>query len=273
MLVNNLNSGTSLSSNCEQDLSKPLVNDVHELLLEYNNFPELVTTNSIQENEQSPDEAIFNPDDLIIFDPQDVMESDRDELLFFNPHELNIFDANEMFTFEPEVPKEQLSLIDKQAIFRMCSSVCGGLVERTDCLKCIDALETTSDSVCKNPSPAFVNIFETMYCYATQIVPDLCSEKSLKVKLFNQLAKETFDDIGCSNHKSVIEKNMRDSAVCFAIKEFVNNINNLLSGKITILPPGSNNIQNSALEFRNKGKSNKKYKGTDDTKPSDNFNF
>lgn len=40
MIVNNLNSGTSMNSNCEQNFSKPFINNVHELLLKYKELNE-----------------------------------------------------------------------------------------------------------------------------------------------------------------------------------------------------------------------------------------
>lgn len=294
ILVNNLNSGTSLNSNCEPDFSKPLVNNVHELLLKNKEMVERDTQNKIQESIKSnPLELVisdsqaladFNPDELIIFEPEELFSFDPDDPTFFDPQQLASFSPDEMIVFEPEVPNMDFSITEDEAILRLCGTVCRKLVEKTNCSRCIDYFETPSDFdqiLYKNPSSAFIKSFKILYYFSAQIIPDLCSEKSLKSKIVEQLVKAKFDEIGCSEHKNEVTIKMKDLAANSAIKDFNNNINNLLSGKITSLPRGSNDMFKLALDFRNKGKHKGKYepnnksilKGKQKTKLSDKFTF
>lgn len=306
MLVNNLNSGTSLNSNCEQDFSKPLVNNVHELLLKYKEMVERDTQNKIQEAiiynplelviSDSQELVDFNPDELIIFEPEELFNFNPDDPTFFDPQQLASYSPDEMIVFEPEVPKMDLYVTEDEAISRLCGTVCRNLVEKMNCSRCIDYLETQSDFephdinnnssdsiqiLYKNPSSAFMKSFKILYYYSAQIIPDLCSEKSLKTKLINQLANAEFDESSCSEHKNEVAIKMKDLAADYAIKDFNNNINNVLSGKITSIPRGSNDMLNLALNFRNKGKHKGKYEqkkeskleGKQKTKPNDKFSF
>lgn len=255
MLVNNLNSGTSLSSNCEPDFSKPLVNNVHELLLEYIEISERENQNEIQESVSNPLELTdFNSNELVLFGLQEFKGCNTDELI----------------SFEPEFASMELSFVEEESISLLCGTVCRKLIEKTDCSHCINLLETPAPDMTnelsnsdqfsyKTPSSAFIKCFKSVYYFHTQIIPDLCSEKSLKSKIVNQLVKD-IEEIGCSEHKKELTTKMKYISADYAIKDFCNSINNLLSGKVTELPLSSNHMQSLALDFRNKGKHNGKYK-------------
>lgn len=123
----------------------------------------------------------------------------------------------------------------------------------------ITRLSSSDQILYKNPSSAFMQIFKRLFDVSSQLIPDLCSENCLKVKIVNHLENEEFDDVGCSDHKKQIATKIKDYAAYYAIIDFCKNINNLLSGKIKCLPINSNHMLELALNFREKGKHNGKY--------------
>ncbi len=229
MMANNLNSGTSLSANCEEDFAKPLLNNFHELLLHYKN------------KSKTDIEIPKNQPDL----------------------------SNDIIIFDPEILKTDLLSVEEDAIIYISSVVCRKLVDKTNCSQCLNILETSSnlkahsiitklnptDQVLyKQPSATFMKTFKRLFNVSSQLIPDLCSENFLKFKIVNHLDKEEVDDVGCCEHNEVVIRRMKEYAAYYAITDFCKNINNLLSGKITCLPINSNNMLELALKFREKGK-------------------
>lgn len=229
MIINNLSSGSSLSANCEEDFAKPLLNNFHELLLHYKS------------------------------------KSKTDHDIPKTHAEL----ANDIIIFDPEISKTDLSYVEDEAITYISSVACRKLLEKTNCTQCIDDLQTSSDLkaheiinkfnpsdeiLYKKPSLIFMKTFKRLFDVSSQLIPDLCSENSLKSKIVNHLDNEEITEVGCCEHKEVITKRLKDYAAYYSIIEFCKNINNLLSGKIKSLPINSSHMLELALSFREKGK-------------------
>lgn len=234
MIINNLNSANSISSNCEDDESKFLLNDVHEMLLLRKEKPKVNTINSSIQNDYCTD----------------------------------------MITFDPEILKTDLSFVQNEAITYMSSVVCRKILERTNCSQCLDSLQTSTNSKAhniiskfsssdhafyKNPSLTFMQIFQRLFYVSNQVIPDICSEKCLKSKIVNVLENEIVENVGCDDHKDVVLTKIKQYAALYTIIDFTKNINNLLTGKNTVLPINSSSIHELALIFRQKGKHNGKH--------------
>lgn len=223
MVVNNFSSGTSISSNCEKDVSTPLLNDVHEMFLNAKEKP----VKNIEDETQ-------NYGGTIIFKDTEA--------------EIQIYD--DLIIFDPEIAKVDWSDVEDEAISYIACAVCRKLLEKTKCSKCIDNLQTSA----LKPSQTFMQTFKILFNVASQIIPDLCSEKLLKIKLISQFNNEMCDEIGCDEHKEHVTKQMKEYVAYYAIVDFCKKINSLLSGKIKEIPVESNHMVKLALDFRAKGK-------------------
>jgi len=65
------------------------------------------------------------------------------------------------------------------------------------------------------------------------------------------IVNETYElgEIGCVDHNQEIVKKLFELTVIYALDIFCKNINDLLAGKIKILPPNANPIQDLARDY------------------------
>lgn len=231
-LINNLSSANSLNSNCEEDYSKPLLNNVHELLLDY--------------------KAKSQTDNRELDDQVDESEAFEDVIVY-----------------DPVFSKMDYNFVENEAITYISSIICGKILNKTSCVQCINSLQSSSvleahdiihklsdceDNVYRNPSVIFMQSFKILFSAINDIIPDLCSEKLLKTKIITQLEKVQIDEIGCPEHMKEMTLKLKQYVTYYAIIDFCKKINSLLSGKVTVIPPNSDRMQQLALAFRKKGK-------------------
>lgn len=214
-LLNNLTSPNSIYTNCENDASIPLIQNVHELISEYENA-----------------------------DPSDNrVDSDIHGMVGLTRE--NIIDIDPLFT----VPDSDVS----EGKAYECSRICRKLVQKFDCQACLSTVliiqEDDSFSL-KNPSDSFIETFQTLMYVINDIVPRLCAEKFLKKKILTQIETLDIKEVGCLEHAKVVMLTLKELCVNFGIVLFCQNINSILSGKITSIPAHSNNIQVLALDFK-----------------------
>lgn len=235
MVVNNLTSGNSVSSNCEQDDSIPLLNDFHEFLLEYKDKEPANSKNY---------ESAEHDNDIILFEPE------------FSNVDLN------------DVEVVGCNIVEEEALSRVCSIICQKILETTSCPNCINNLQTAvasisqelisiegdSDNFHKRPSDIFMKNFKTLFCAINEIIPNVCSDHFIKQKIHSQINIYNIDTVGCSEHNAEIITKLKLHTVDYSVMSFCNNINSMLAGKITALPSNSNKIQELAIEFKKKGK-------------------
>lgn len=146
MIINNITGSNSLNANCEPDLSVPLLNNVHAFFLDYKH------KKSTKSNSGSSHSDETNILEAIIFDPQ--------------------------FT------ESELKYTEKQAICDSSNLIYNKLLQATACQECRNNLQYSSNNsgdVCvNNPSTAFIINFQQIFSKINQMIPDICSEKSLK---------------------------------------------------------------------------------------------
>lgn len=224
--IKNLSSAHSMKSNCEPDISKPLLSDMNSFYLNYNN---VVKENGLNANDSHIDDN--NDNDTVTFDP----------LHNFSDTEVNF--------------------ISNEAISNVSGSVCDKMLKITKCVDCRKTLETslTLNDQCnsdtpEHPSHIFKNNFKKLVGGINDVLPEICAEKSLKKVLLEQLNKIEIQRMGCSQHYDVVESNFKEQTAFYGIVTFTKNINDLLSGKNKTLPPKYNNIEKLAYIFNKKKK-------------------
>src|SRR5262249_20609638 len=131
------------------------------------------------------------------------------------------------------------------------------LLKTTKCEDCRNMLSTHDDGTTLTENSFFRNCRKVMLTLHN-LIPDISHKKYLKKTMLHHI-KSNVDSIGCVAHKDNITKKMNEICVDKTIKNFCNDVNNILSGKINILPLHHNNIQKLALEHVQKKKKIGKY--------------
>ncbi len=223
--VTNFSSVHSMKSNCEQDISTPLLTKAHEFYLKYNNV--------VQRNDSNADDSIDDGNNSDVFDP----------LHNFTDNDFNV--------------------INSEAISYVSSSVCDKMLKIIKCSDCRETLEASmiDDTVnfeeCdipKQPSDLFNTNFRKLLCGMNDVLPDICAEKNLRKKLIDQLDKIEILSMGCSEHCEEVETNMKEQTAFYGIVTFTKNVNDLLSGKTRVLASNYNYVEELAFIFCQKNK-------------------
>lgn len=231
MVFNNLSGAVPISTNCEEDSSVALLNNVHDLILEYNS----------NANTQS-----------------NISEFQQNEL-----HDDVVSDT--------QYTKSELNFFENESLSYISNLICAKIVKEMYCENCRNILQTNSelsendtiearDNLFIYPSAHFITEFKKIFEFAMQLIPIFCSESSLKKIVIGEVKKrynddvetkkiEEVSDIGCVKHNTEIIDKLYESTVAYALKIFCKNINDLLTGKIKDLPPEPSSIQELARVF------------------------
>lgn len=197
--VTNFSSVHSMKSNCEPDISTPLLTKAHHFYLKYNDVA--------QRNNSNSDDSLDNS-----------MDDDND-----------VFDPLHNFT------DNEFNVITNEAISNVSSSVCDKMLKIIKCKNCRETLETSviNDNVNfdeldtpKHPSDTFKINFRKLICGVNDVLPDICAQKCLRKKLLEQLSKIEIQNIGCSEHHEEVAKNLKEQTAFYGIVTFTKNINN-----------------------------------------------
>lgn len=172
-----------------------------------------------------------------------------------NVSEENMLDA---IVFDPLFGEQELNFIESESISNTSSSICRKLMEVTSCDDCRVSLQEPNLQLHELdiilPSRAFKSHFEKIFCALNVAIPHFCSETFVKKKIISQIQSIEVDSIGCKEHCNEMAIKLKDLTANYALLAFCNNINNTLSGKISILPPRYDHIQEKAFIFRQKKK-------------------
>lgn len=83
-------------------------------------------------------------------------------------------------------------------------------------------------------------------------VVGICYREGIKKKLLHGIQEMKVHVVGCPEHVDVLERKVKTLAVDHIVLAFCNNINQILSGKITVLPDKPNLMERLAFEHRKK---------------------
>lgn len=222
MIVNNLTGTNSIGSNCEEDKSIALLNNIDELLLNYKKLP----TKEIQNEDEILETVVFDQ--------------------IFAEEELDFVEEESISNASSVVCQKLLKLTD-------CSE-CKRKLQAPSAVS-----ERTSNLDITLPSQMFKRYFKNIFCGANLVIPYLCSEVSLMKKVKSYIDPIQVSEIGCLKHDIEMSMKLKQCTVHYALIKFCKNINSFLSGKTTVLPSFHNHIQELAYEFRLKRKRIGKY--------------
>lgn len=223
MFINNLSSAHSIKSNCEPDMSSPLLTKVHRFFLNYNIAEE---ANGADPNESFDDDIIFDP--LHNFCHSDVSLINNEDL-----------------------SNESSIICDKMLKITKCAS-CRKTLETP--LSNNEKDNTNVHDTPKRPSDIFNINYKLIVSGINDVLPDICAEKCLKSKLLEQLDKIEILKIGCSKHYEELASKFKEQTASNEIFTFTKNINDLLSGRNKTLPTSFNDVQELAYIFYQKKK-------------------
>lgn len=215
--VNNLSSAHSIKSNCEPDVSVPLLTEVHRIFLNYD----------IVEDVDDSDHSDAEEDDQLIFDP------------------LHNFSNTKI----KESSNEAVSNICDSLLKTIKCKNCRKMLETSSILNDHDILD-----VPKHPSGIFNNNFKKILSGISDVLPTICAEKFLKRKLLQELDKIEIDKMGCFKHCDEVETKFKEQTAVSQIVAFTKNVNDLLSGKKNTLTHQANCVEQLAFQFNQKKK-------------------
>lgn len=212
-------------TNCEVDASVPLLNNVHDLILDY------------KKNARSPDDERIDED------------IDRE-----NGHQDIIID--------PLFSVQDMHFVEDKALSYESSNICRKLLQLTNCEDCINTIhyadhlsEINEDYISSGiPTPTFNQNFKNLVRVINDIIPLLCSQKCLKLKILSHINMLELDKIGCPHHETTVTQKLKELCVHFGIISFCKNINNILTGKVKSIPAHANNMEKLAYSFNEKRK-------------------
>lgn len=155
MIFNNLMGAKSISSNCEEDSSIPLLQNIEDLIMQ-----------SILDTEES------NTTDNDI-------ECEENKLL-------------EDVIFDPQFTEKEFNFCENASLSFISNLICRKIFEKTVCPSCRNNLQTHTElkehAIIKlrnnnddlsYPSSSFITKFKKIFCYVTEMIPHICSEKSI----------------------------------------------------------------------------------------------
>lgn len=217
IILNNLTSSKSKSSNCEQDDSFALLNDVHELIAKrMESFAPAETDHPV---------APFQ--DVIMFDPQ------------FTKTELNFFELESL-------SKTSNLICEKVATRSFCENCRSTLLSSSE-----------NDSEYPTPTftTFFQKVFRVAVQIIPSFAEEKLLKKIVVSEVKKVLTGgDDGKGIGCVDHNKEIVDTTVECTVIYAITVFCKNVNDLLYGKLRELPSDPNHIEELAHEFWKKKK-------------------
>lgn len=292
MTINNITGGNSLQSNCQPDQCSAMLTNIHDFITVCKG--ESVNSHKVTKN---PSPVDMEVDELTLYDPQTYCE-DLNRIIDFDPEpdisddELSLpltniqslthecknqsicidpnnvsqnpievdEDFNAIIDFDPQFETEdatqsletKIELISREAISQDSRVICQKLFKNTKCVDCKDNFELMEENA------ALLSV-ERVLSGLNKIIPDICFQESLKEKLLNQVKSLQIHFIGCSVHNEEIPQKIKNLSADHVILTFVNDINNILSGKTQTLPEIPSYMQKLAYEQRIKKKRIGKY--------------
>ncbi len=243
MTINNITGTNSLRSNCEQDHSTSIVENIHEFILGCN---------------KEPPKDTMEFDEFIAFDPIDNGESNQecygsDEMVVFEcDEEMNLIETNaathhdEVIVLDLQLENETSSYFESQALSLAACSIYRKMMKFNHCLECKNVLQETEAT--------FIQNCVTILRKLDDIIPHLCSEYSVKKKLLANIESITTDTMGGPDHDLEMALKMKELSAGYILQHFCDDVNRFLSGKTDVLPINNNHIQELAIIHRRKKK-------------------
>lgn len=252
MIINNVTGTNSLHTNCEQDNSTSILENIHEFIVDCNKevSKDMMDTDEIiafDPNYHSGfDQEYLDIDDMIVFDPEPDVEMIFTESNVVSKRE----DADDLIMFDPDFQNDTNNYFENESFARASSVICRKLIKITHCEECKNILHDTETSLIENCTKILRGL--------SQVIPHICSEQSIKKKLLASIESIKVDTLGCPDHFLQVTQKFKEMSADDSILSFCYDINSYLSGKTTVLTLNHNPIQKLAFhQFDQKRKKRK----------------
>ncbi|KAG4076027.1 hypothetical protein HA402_014026 [Bradysia odoriphaga] len=240
-IVSSQLSSHSLKANCEADVDKYILQDFQTLFTQGNGTTDscdtVLSTGSIVSD-------VKNPSDAPSSNSSDAVCSLNDE-------------------------KSVVTFAEGEALNCIAGVVCKQLLKKVKCNPCAASVTTTaSKTKAKRPEHdimrkqsvenfvlpkiEFIDRIKFVVSEVQKKIPILCAERNITQKLVGGLSFANNDEsIGCDVHRNEFLNEMKRATVKLVIERYTVQLNRILSGKVSV---ATDNLQEKALEFRNKKK-------------------
>lgn len=247
LFVSNQASSHSIKSNCEPDMSKPLLTEMHDVFLSDGKRCECQTnendTRKCCESVECEGEKRRDSVDSDFICNTNGFKNDGYE-----------YDYDPISVGMKFSQKEVTSV---NSISDAANTVCSKLLKVTKCPNCKDTIETRSKDkhTINHPSDLFKINFQTVLSAINNILPQICEEKFVKKKLLKYIDEDVnIEVMGCYQHHEEVMLKFMEYSSTWGILTFCKDVNYLLSGKNLQLPKNYNFIEENAFKFRETNK-------------------
>lgn len=226
LILTNLSSHHSISSNCENDGNKSLLRNVCDLY----DDPSLIMSSERNEN---------NYEEKAVID----LEINNGELA-----EFEFVESEALTSVSGKVCRDIIASTDCES----CKFTLEAYVPMPE-----HRIILAADSPILQltyPTVAFMNQFKLLFKTVETLLPFICHEKHLLQTLNNSLNNVDLNDIGCKEHKAVISQKMKKVTVSICVTTFLKEINGILSKKITEPLPNQSALHQKAFDIVKKRK-------------------
>lgn len=213
-ILNNLMSSKSICSNCEQDMSHALLDNIDDLISQHNN----AKGKANREAKDVYEDVLCEP------------ELKKKELHFL----------------ERESLKCSSAIICSKIVGHVSCENCVHILQG-------DSVNILGEENLTLPSTEFIKMFEIVMDFAIEIIPLFAAEKMIKKIVVQEVKKRTQYEseanvnlmvtLGCVEHSQEVVNDLVELVVSDALILFCKNINALLNGSVDVLPPNPNPIQ------------------------------
>lgn len=213
LIVNNLTAKHSMNSNCQDDKSYSLLQDLYE-------FYDM-------DIEEEKDE-FHDDDDIIEFE---LEEEDTLDQNFFESEAL-VYEASSVCR---DVLRTTKCVSCKNTIESYCPLDQHGII-----LQC----ENTSDPANRlftYPTLLFVSKFKILFKRIEVLLPLICHENEFSRKIIALLNNYSLSGLGCAEHTSDMSQKIKNTTVKLGIQIFTKQVNDILSKK-TLEPSQPQNV-------------------------------
>lgn len=242
LIVTNITAKHSMRSNCQDDKSFALLQDVYDFYdMDFN------------ENELDDDEDVNKLNEDIVELDEDIVELDVD----IEDDDLNFLVDGALVYESSKVCKDVLVTTKCEACRNTLESYCP--LTQHDIVTQCEITTSTENRTFTYPTLAFMSNFKLLFKKIEILLPFICHENCLSRKLVTSLGSDVLADLGCLEHSLDISQKIKKAIVKLNIDIFRKQINDIL--RKTNLEPLENqhDIYNKAFKTVKKRKGVGKY--------------
>lgn len=225
LIVTGLTAKHSQKSNCQDDKSTALLQNVYEFY----------------DMDFEHEEEVDDDEDIIELDV--IVEEETDS---------NLFEAESLIWESGKVCKNVLSRIKCQECVNTVEAY-RPLTQHGIIQQC-DANSGQKDSLFTYPTVLFMDVFRLLSKEVDILLPFICHEQKLLAKLVSSLNSCSMESLGCEKHSAEVSLQIKRETAKYRIYQLTKQVNNIFSKKTTEVFPFFNEIHKKAFKVKGIGK-------------------